>query len=46
MAPFLHPSHRTGRADFAHPALERDLYNLKRMVALLGVGLLIEAMAA
>ena len=25
VAPFPHPSHRTGRADFPHPALGQDL---------------------
>src|SRR5208283_5364335 len=25
MAPFPHPPHRTGRADFPHPALGQDL---------------------
>jgi hypothetical protein len=25
VAPFLHPAHRTGRADFPHPALGQDL---------------------
>src|SRR5215831_2900023 len=25
MAPFPHPAHRTGRADFPHPALGQDL---------------------
>jgi hypothetical protein len=25
MAPFPHPAHRTGRADFLHPALGQDL---------------------